>query len=156
GGCNYFKPGGNRGITLGNDPVETDEDFYTTDTFTDYAIEFIDEASEADDEPFFLYLAYNAPHWPLNSKWEEFQKYRGKYTDGWEALMQRRLRKQQELGLFPEDIVPAPHVGPKWESLNDKQQDRLDAVMAAYAGCIDSIDQNIGKLVAHLDELGRL
>jgi arylsulfatase A-like enzyme len=156
GGCNYFKPGGNRGITLGNEPVATGEDFYTTDAFTDYAIQFINEASAADDEPFFLYLAYNAPHWPLNSKWEEFQKYRGKYTDGWEALMQQRLKKQQELGMVPEDIVPAPHVGPKWDSLNDQQRDRLDAVMAAYAGCIDSIDQNVGKLVAHLDESGRL
>src|SRR5690606_32620132 len=156
GAINYFKPGGNRALTLGNEPGAAGEDFYATDTFTDYAIRFISEASEADDEPFFLYLAYNAPHWPLNSKWDEFQKYRGRYRDGWEALMQRRLKKQQELGLFPEDIVPAPHVGPKWESLTDKQQDRLDAVMAAYAGCIDSIDQNIGKLVAHLDELGRL
>lgn len=155
GACNYFKPGGNRGITFGNQPVETGDDYYTTDAFTDYACQFIDEADRADDRPFFLYLAYNAPHWPLNSKWDEFMKYKGKYRDGWEALMQRRLAKQKALGLVDEDIVPAPHVGPKWDSLSDKQREDLDSIMAAYAGCIDSIDQNIGHLVDHLDRTGK-
>jgi len=156
GGCNYFKPGGNRGITLDDSPVATGEDFYTTDTFTDYACQFISEVVATDDKPFFLYLAYNAPHWPLNCKWEEFQKYKGKYRDGWEALMRRRLAKQKQLGLFDEDIVPAPHVGPEWASLSDAQREDLDSIMAAYAGCIDSIDQNIGKLTRHLEQLGRL
>ncbi len=156
GACNYFKPGGNRGITLDNESFETDEDFYTTDTFTDYACQFITEATEADDRPFFLYLAHNAPHWPLNSKWEEFQKYKGQYTEGWEALMRTRLAKQKAIGMFADDIVPAPHVGPKWDSLTAKQRDDLDSIMAAYAGCIDSIDQNMGKLTKHLQELGQL
>jgi arylsulfatase len=156
GACNYFKPGGDRGITLDNAPVATDEDFYTTDTFTDYACQFIEDASKTDDRPFFLYLAYNAPHWPLNSKWDEFMKYKGKYRDGWEALMQKRLAKQKAIGLVDEEIVPAPHVGPKWDSLGPKQRDDLDSIMAAYAGCIDSIDQNIGKLTQHLQRLGKL
>ena len=153
GAFNYFKPGGRRGITRANDPVSTDEDFYATDTFTDVACEYISEAVASDDRPFFLYLAYNAPHWPLNSKWEEFRKYRGKYTDGWEALMERRQAKQKKLGLFATDVVPTPHVGPKWESLSDQQRDDLDAIMAAYAGCVDTIDQNIGKLRRHLERL---
>lgn len=154
GAFNYFKPDEKRGMTRGNEPADVEDGFYATDAFTDVACEYISEACEQDDEkPFFLYLAYNAPHWPLNSKWEEFQKYRGKYKEGWEALMRSRLAKQKEIGLFPESIVPAPHVGPKWESLNEKQRDDLDAIMAAYAGCIDSIDQNIGKLVAHLESL---
>jgi arylsulfatase A-like enzyme len=155
GACNYFKPGGDRGITLDNEPIETDEDFYATDTFTDYACKFIEEASQADDRPFFLYLAYNAPHWPLNSKWEEFMKYKGEYTAGWEALMRTRLAKQKSLGLIDPQIDPAPHVGPRWESLSAKQRDDLDSIMAAYAGCIDSIDQNIGKLIRHLEQLGK-
>ncbi len=156
GAFNYFKPGGSRGITDGNQAVTTDASFYATDTFTDVACQYISDVTEADDQPFFLYLAYNAPHWPLNSKWKEFQKYRGKYTAGWEHLMKRRLARQKQLGLVEEDIVPAPHVGPKWNSLGDKQRDDLDAIMAAYAGCIDSIDQNIGKLTDHLERLGRL
>ena len=112
------------------------------------ACEYLTEATQADDKPFFLYLAYNAPHWPLNSKWAEYQKYRGKYTEGWEALMAQRFAKQKQLGMWTDGVAPAPHVGPKWESLTDKQRDDLDAIMAAYAGCIDSIDQNVGKLVA--------
>lgn len=155
GAINYFKPGGNRGITRDNDPVETDDGFYATDTFTDAACEFISEISRADDKPFFLYLAYNAPHWPLNSKWKAFQKYKGKYAGGWEALMHARWAKQKQIGLFARDIEPAPHVGPKWDSLTDRQRADLDSIMAAYAGCIDSIDQNIGKLTDHLVSLDR-
>ena len=156
GACNYFKPGGNRGITLDNMLIETDSDFYATDTFTDYACKFIEEASKADNRPFFLYLAYNAPHWPLNSKWDEFLKYKGKYTDGWESLMRKRLAKQKAIGLFEDDLNPALHVGPEWESLTARERDDLDSIMAAYAGCIDSIDQNIGKLTSHLRQLGKL
>lgn len=156
GAFNYFKPGGDRGITRGNDPVATDAAFYATDTFTDVACEYISDLSRRDEQPFFLYLAYNAPHWPLNSKWDEFQKYKGKYTGGWEALMKTRLAKQKQLGLVSDDIQPAPHVGPRWDSLTAKQHEDLDSIMAAYAGCIDSIDQNIGKLTRHLDQLGKL
>lgn len=156
GAFNYFKPRGDRSLVEGNDPAEPGDDFYATDAFTDKACEYVSEAVAANDQPFFLYLAYNAPHWPLNSKWEEFQKYQGKYRDGWAALMQMRLAKQRQLGLWTQDIVPAPHVGPEWDSLSDKQREDLDAIMAAYAGCIDSIDQNVGKLTRHLEQLGKL
>jgi len=92
----------------------------------------------------------------LNAKWLDYQKYKGKYTAGWEALMKSRLAKQQQLGLFPNDIVPAPHVGPKWSSLTDDKREDLDNIMAAYAGCIDAIDQNIGKLVRYLEQTEQL
>ncbi|MCA9217127.1 MAG: sulfatase-like hydrolase/transferase, partial [Planctomycetales bacterium] len=156
GAFNYFKPGGDRAITLNNAAVTTGPEFYTTDTFTDQACTFITDAKKREDKPFFLYLAYNAPHWPLNAKWEDYLKYKGKYKDGWEALMKTRLARQKELGVFDDDIVPAPHVGPAWDSLTDKQRERLDAVMAAYAGCIDSIDQNIGKFVTFLNNIDEL
>lgn len=156
GAFNYFKPSGDRGLTMGNEPYEADDDFYATDTFTDVACQFISEADQEDDRPFFLYLAYNAPHWPLNTKMAEYRKYKGKYRQGWEALMGTRLEKQKKLGLFSGEIVPAPHVGPEWDSLSDQQQDELDSIQAAYAGCIDSIDQNIGKLTSHLKSIGQL
>jgi arylsulfatase len=141
-------------LTQGNEDFEPKEGFYTTDAFTDVACEYISQAVAAeDDRPFFVYLAYNAPHWPLNAKWDEFQKYKGRYTDGWEALMDKRLARQQSLGLFPDDITPAPHVGPEWSSLSAESREDLDSIMAAYAACIDSIDQNLGKLVAHLESL---
>ncbi len=156
GAFNYIKPGGDRAMSRDNEPIETDDSFYVTDTFTDEACQYITEVSQADDDPFFLYLAYNAPHWPLQPKWNDFQKYKGKYTDGWEALMKKRLAKQKSLGLFADDLEPAPHVGPTWNSLDESKQDELDTIMAAYAGCVDSIDQNVGKLTKHLESLGKL
>lgn len=155
GAFNYFRPGGDRPMSRGNEVVDTNDDFYATDAFTDIACEFLTEVTEADDRPFFLYLAYNAPHWPLNARVRDFEKYKGKYRGGWKQLMQTRLAKQKAIGLFADDIVPAPHVGPEWESLTDKQREDLDSIMAAYAGCIDAVDQNIGKLTNHLEQLGR-
>ncbi len=153
GAFNYMKPGADRKMTRGNDPVETPEGWYATDAFTDQACEYISESSKADDNPFFLYLAYNAPHWPLQPKIKDFEKYRGKYKAGWQELMNSRLAKQKEIGLFKDDIVLAPHVGPKWDSLDEKKRDDMDKIQAAYAGCIDAIDQNIGKLVTHLKSI---
>ncbi len=156
GAFNYFKPSGDRGLTDGNEPFEAADGFYSTDDFTNRACQYVSEALAEDDRPFFLYLAYNAPHWPLNAKWKDFEKYRGKYRAGWEALMRSRLAKQKSLGLWSDSIESAPHVGPAWDSLPDKQRDDLDAVMAAYAGCIDAIDQNIGKLTQQLEQVGQL
>jgi arylsulfatase len=155
GAINYFKPGGDRGLTDGNEPIEAPEGFYATDNFTDKAIRYIDDATKDSDTPFFLYLAYNAPHWPMNAKWEDYQKYRGKYKDGWRALMRARNERQRELGLLGDQTRPAEHPGPDWDSLDETQRDRLDAIMAAYAGCVDSIDQNIGKLVRHLKAINQ-
>ena len=126
GAFNYFKPGKDRGLTLGNDQINPPEGFYATDKFTEVACEYVSEATATDERPFFLYLAYNAPHWPLNAKWDDYQKYKGKYIDGWEALMAKRLAKQKALGMWPDDITPAPHVGPKWESLS-KEKNSTDS-----------------------------
>ena len=156
GAFNYFKPGGDRGLTLGNDPVETEDGFYVTDALTDKACDFIASAKQGEDQPFFLYLAYNAPHWPVSPKIADFEKYRGNYKDGWLPVMQKRFEKQKQLGLFGEDTVPAPHEGPDWNSLPKKKRDNLDAIMSAYAGCIDSIDQNVGKLVSFLESKDEL
>ncbi|WP_231742532.1 arylsulfatase [Stieleria varia] len=156
GAINYFQPGGDRGLTEGNESIAVPDGFYATDTFTEKAIESIESAKTQDDSPFFLYLAYNAPHWPLNAKWSDFQKYRGKYKGGWGELIKARNQRQRELGLLAPGTQPAEHPGPQWESLTDKQRDRLDAVMAAYAGCVDSIDQNIGKLIAYLQQSDQL
>ena len=153
GAINYFKPGNNRFVYEDNQVVSTDANFYATDAFTDKACEYITESCAQKDKPFFLYLAYNAPHWPLNAKWEDYQKYRGKYRTGWNQLIRDRHQRQQKMGLFPAGTKPAPYPGPDWESLDAAEQDRLDAVMAAYAGCLDSVDQNIGKLIGHLKSI---
>ena len=155
GASHYVKPDKKRGLTYMNDPVEAPEGFYVTDAFTDYACQFIEESLEEESKPFFLYLAYNAPHWPLQAKPKDLAKYEGKYLNGWESLSEERLSRQQRMGLIDPDWTPASHEGPDWESLTEDQKTILDLRMAAYAGCIDSVDQNIGKLVSKLKDLGQ-
>ena len=105
-------------------------------------------------KPFFLYLAYNAPHYPLHAPKEEVMKYRGKYKQGWNELRKQRYSRQIKMGLIQKDwaLSPAPENVRKWESLNEKEKDWEDFRMAAYAGMVDRMDQGIGKLVKALKE----
>ena len=130
--------------------------WYTTDVFTDYAMHFIDESLEM-DKPFFLYLAYNAPHFPLHAKPEDLAKYRGSYKkQGWNQLRKRRLSKLLELGLIRRSTALSPQSSPDWDSLSEADQDELDFKMSLYAGIIDCLDQNIGRVVQKLKETGQL
>ncbi|MCC9606908.1 arylsulfatase [Blastopirellula sp. JC732] len=157
----HFYPGGDRGMSLGNEAIETpesttDEQFYTTDAFTDYAIRFLKEEQAGDKRPMFLYLAYTAPHWPIQAFEDDIAKYRGKYKIGWDKLRQQRLAKQKELGLVSADLELSPRTPniPAWETLDAEKQDEMDLKMAIYAAMIDRIDQNIGKLMKYLKESG--
>jgi arylsulfatase A-like enzyme len=126
--------------------------FYTTDAITDYSIRFVDEALRKESKPFFLYVAYNAPHYPLQAPKEEVMKYRGKYRIGWDELRERRYRKQLALGIISEKwaLSPRPAEVSAWLELSDEKKDWEDFRMAAYAGMVDRLDQQIGRLVAHL------
>lgn len=129
--------------------------FYTTDANTDYAIQFIDE-SRSTGKPFFCYLAYNAPHYPLQAPKADVMKYRGKYAVGWDTIRQRRYARQQELGLLKEgwNLTPRPEDVPAWEDLDADRKDKEDLRMATFAAMVDRVDQNIGKLMAHLKKQG--
>ncbi|MEM7383471.1 MAG: arylsulfatase [Verrucomicrobiota bacterium] len=156
GASDYFNPDGERGLTLMNEPVKAGKDFYVTDAFTEQACDFIDAAHAEDkDKPFFLYLAYTAPHWPLEAKPEDLAKYEGAYGEGWKAVSKKRLERQKAMGLIDPDWTPAPHEGPDWDSLTDEERKLSDLRMAAYAGCVDSIDQNIGRLIERLKTNGQ-
>lgn len=163
GATRFFHPHADRGITFMNEKLAapestTDEAFYTTDAFTDYGIRFLREHGESErkDDPFFLYLAYTAPHWPLQAFEDDIAKYRGKYRDGWDALRKKRHQRQVELGLADEswDLSPRTPGIPDWDSLDEKQREELDLKMAVYAAMIDRIDQNIGRLTAFLKDSG--
>lgn len=131
-----------------------DEDFYTTIANTDYAIHFVDEAL-AQEQPFFLYLAYNAPHYPLQALKQDFEKYRDTYTSGWDVARAARHAKQNQLGLLAGENItplPRPHYIPAWDTLAaDDQRWEADR-MAAFAGMVDRLDQEIGRLVDHLTD----
>lgn len=136
--------------------LHPEEDWYTTDVFTDYAVHFLDEEvrDQEADQPFFLYLAYNAPHWPLEAPDEDIEKYRGKYESGWEALRQEKFERMKTMGILEEDAVLSPSDAPDWDTLSRQQQTELDFRRAMYAAQIDRMDQNIGRLVDHLKEIG--
>ena len=163
GATRFFAPTGSRGMTSDNDPDEvlettTDRPFYTTDAFTDHAIRFLDEHEKGPkkENPFFLYLAYTAPHWPLQAHEEEIAKYRGSYKNGWDALREARYRRQIELGLIDPawPLSPRGYAIPAWDSLDEKAQDEMDLKMSIYAAMVDRVDQNIGKLVDFLKSDG--
>lgn len=153
GATNFFV--GDKTFRLNGEPfaVPQDGSFYTTDADTDYGIRFIDEAAPA-GKPFFLYLAYNAPHYPLQAPRKDVMKYRGKYRVGWDQLRAQRYQRQLEMGLIrPEwKLSPRPEEVPAWDTLDAEAQDWEDFRMAAYAGMVDHLDQQIGRLVAHLRE----
>ena len=134
----------------------TDRPYYTTDAFTDYAIRFIEEEKKGADRPFFLYLAYNAPHWPIQAHEEDIDKYRDAYMIGWDKLREQRYKKQIELGLIDPKwkLSPREEKVPAWDSLNTKEQKEMALRMAVYAAMIDRVDQNVGKLMATLKKMG--
>ena len=163
GAIHYFAPYGDRILYDGNQPdptpkSTTDRPFYTTDAFADHAIRFIDDhkTGEAKEKPFFLYLAFNAPHWPLHVPDQELAKYRGKYRIGWDQLRDQRYQRQLASGLIPAawKLSPRDPAVPAWDTLDEKQQAACDLRMAAYAGMIDRVDQNLGNLLATLKKHG--
>jgi arylsulfatase A-like enzyme len=159
-GASPFFPPVNESFRLNDRPYRpNDPNWYATDAMTDYAIQFIEESHNANpDKPFFLYLAYNAPHNPLQAPREDIMRYRGRYLEGWDVLRQRRYRRQLEIGLFDNNSAPLsnrPINVPAWDSLTPAQQDLEDLRMAVYAAMVDRVDQNLGRLLRRLEELGR-
>ena len=128
------------------------DDFYYTDAISDKASDMIDAAHEA-DAPFFLHVAYTAPHWPLHAWPEDIAKYQGAYRGGWDALRQNRHEELNGLGI----LDPAWRISPRdsashpWEA--EANTDWEDLRMATYAAMIDRMDQGIGRILAKLDAL---
>lgn len=152
GACNYFEPEYPRGITSGNDTVSiNDPDYYTTDAFTDQAINFIQDSKEENPgKPFFLYLAYNAPHWPLNAPKEDIDKYRGLYSNGWQSVREARYKRMIELGIIDSSWELSPQDSPEWSSLSEEKRKEMELRREIYAAQVDRMDQNIGRLVDYL------
>lgn len=130
-----------------------DEDFYTTDAWIEYAQRFVTELKEeSPDDPFFLYIAHNAPHYPLQAPEEDFRKYEDRYNGGWDEVRARRNKKQVEVGVIDADweIAPRPTLVPAWETLDDEQRDWESRRMAAFAAMVDRVDQTTGTLIEYL------
>ncbi len=145
--------------------------FYSTNVFGDYALDFMNQGRES-GKPWFLYLAFQAGHFPLGAPENVIEKYETLYrTKGWDAIRADRLAQQKKLGivplglvLSPRGFVPANFINkqtgwadkyiPAWNSLPADRQADLARRMAVYAATIDVMDTNIGRVVAHLKETG--
>ncbi|MDX9755412.1 MAG: arylsulfatase [bacterium] len=172
GCCNYFnpglpRPGEGQPAQKRNDRVwcidgETyspytplEPDFYTTDAFTQKAIQFLEEGQN-EDKPFFLYLAYTAPHDPLMAWPEDIAKYRETYKVGYEAIRNARYERQRKMGLIDQFYRLSEPTHAPWNSLSPEKQAEEAEKMAVYAAMIDRMDQNIGRLLAQLDAMGEM
>jgi len=154
-GCPVFM-NGKQAVAPTADPpnrLHPDRDWYTTNVFTDYALKFLDEAADK-DAPFFLYVAYNSPHWPLEAPDADIEKYRGKYNDGWRPVREQRLERMREMGILKDSWALSPSDAVSWESLSEDGRDNLDFRRAIYAAQIDNMDQNIGRLIERLKKMG--
>ncbi|WP_419195131.1 arylsulfatase [Novipirellula herctigrandis] len=156
GACNYFT--GDNTFRLNGQPWKVpDRDFYTTVANVDYALEFLGEARQT-NKPWYLYIAFNAPHAPLHALPQDYAKYKGKYDAGWDVARTARAEKQKRLGLLPANlnVSPRPEHIPAWADMEPWRRAYESNRMSTLAAMIDRVDQEVGRLVAHLhanDEL---
>ena len=156
GACNFFT-GDNSFRLDGNDwtvPKNLNgKPFYTTHAITDFALDFIKDGEiSPNSDPFFLYVAYNAPHYPLHAPEEAVKKYKGKYDTGWDQLREKRYTKQVKTGLIPKKfrLSPrAPHI-PAWNQIKDSEKMWEAKRMEVFAAMIDLVDQDVGRLINDL------
>jgi len=154
GTANYFRPDS---LTRENEPIQPPaEGFYTTDAFVDNAIRFLDEGDKA--KPFFLYVAFNAPHFPLMAPAEDIAKFRGKYKVGWDQLREQRRARQIQLGIVDKAWALSPRAPEvkAWDALTPAEQDRFDHIMAIYAAVVAHMDAAVGRFVEALRQRGAL
>ena len=154
GATNYYK--GDNTFRLNGQPWQVPESgFYTTVANVDHALTFLADARET-KKPWFLYLAFNAPHSPLQPLEADYKRYLGKYDVGWDVMRAARVAKQKSLNLFGKDLdaSPRPDHIPAWESMTEEMRHWEARRMAAYAALIDRVDQEIGRLVADLKAKG--
>ncbi|MFD2887970.1 arylsulfatase [Chitinophaga cymbidii] len=132
------------------------EGFYMTDAITTYAGKILSAQKNA-ATPFFLYVAYTAPHWPLHALPEDIARYEGKYESGWDSLRIQRYRRLRELGIISDATPLSPRDSgvTAWSDLPAKTRKEMAHKMAVYAAQVDRMDQGIGQILDQLDASGK-
>ena len=133
--------------------IKPEDDFYYTEKIGQKACETLERFSKK-DTPFFLYVSFNAPHWPLHAREKDIAHYAGTYRVGWDEIRKRRYQRQLEMGIVKDiwDISPRDSDAPPWDSVED--QDWEDIKMAVYAAQVEEMDRAIGEVKQKLVELG--
>jgi arylsulfatase len=131
------------------------EGSYSTNLYTDKLISYIEQNKE-DKRPFFAYAAYTSPHWPLQVDKEYWKKYEGRYDKGYDQLKEDRLESLKKAGMIPENaVLPPTHPSVRpWDSLSESERKRESRKMELYAGMVDNLDENIGRIITYLKEIG--
>lgn len=138
-------------------PVEVPKGFHSTTFYTDEMLKYIDSGRPS-GKPFFAYLAYTAPHWPLQAPADWIDRFKGRYDQGYEAIRQGRLDKMKQLGLVARDVTPNQPMAsglPKWEQLSPEQRRRQARTMEIFAAMVANMDANIGRVFEHLKQTGQ-
>lgn len=151
-------------LTRGNANAEHEaraEGFFYTDAISDQAVAYIDQhASTHRGQPFFEYVAYTAPHWPLHAHEADIAKYKGRFDAGWDALREARLEKLVASGILKEawKLTERDPSQPPWSEAEADEQFRAWTLrcMEVYAAQIDRMDQGIGRIIAALERTGQL
>ena len=150
GACNFFK--GDNTFRLNGERWQVpDSGFYTTVADVDYALKFLTEARTT-KKPWYLYVAFNAPHAPLHALPEDYAKYKGKYAAGWDVVRETRAVRQKELGVLPKSLKPSPrpkHI-PAWNDMELWRRNYEANRMSTLAAMIDRVDLEVGRLVDDL------
>lgn len=153
GACNYFT--GNDTFRLNGKPWKVPKQgFYTTTAMVDYSLRFLKQTRQKKPvgSPWYLYVAFNAPHAPLQALPEDYAKYKGRYDVGWDQIREQRIAKQKQLGILDASTKPSPrpqHV-PAWQTLTQSRKTFENNRMTALAAMIDRVDQEVGRLVEDL------
>ena len=157
GGSNYFKLDTARQMALGNEPYTPPDDgsFYMTDAFSDHAVRFLRQRGSG-PEPFFLYVPYTAPHWPLHAKPADIEKYAGRYAMGWEELREQRFARQAETGIRSEswELSERDSDVPAWDEAGERAL--WERRMEVYAAMIECLDRGVGDIVDTIRDMGEL
>lgn len=141
------------------DTKDFPEDFYSSDYFAGKLLDFLSEREDnvqLKEKPFFAFLAFTAPHWPLQAPESNTKKYKGQYDGGPDALRERRLKRQIELGLLPEDVEAHPVVAStkEWDEMSDEERAWSAKTMEVFAGMVDRMDENIGRVLDKIKDAG--
>tara|TARA_R110002111_G_scaffold258083_1_gene326849 strand:- start:88091 stop:89725 length:1635 start_codon:yes stop_codon:yes gene_type:complete len=153
GGGNYFAP---KPLYEDNQLIKPPkENYYITDAFSQRAVDYLkDHAQQSKEKPFFLYLAYTAPHFPLQALPADIAAYRDVYQIGWDELRKQRHQKMTELGLINSPLSPRDPDAKAWDSLSKAEQDEWELRMAVYAAMVTSMDRGIGQVLNQIEQMG--
>lgn len=157
GAGSYYDPSSlvrdNKLITVANDTEYQPQEFYYTEAISDQAVRFVAEHKKrAARQPFFMYVAYTAAHWPMQAKEKDIAKYKGKYNQGYQPIRSARYEKARRLGLIDPRWPMSPQAG-DWDQVENKAWEARG--MEVYAAMIDNMDQGIGRLIAELKRQGQ-